>query len=244
MWPTAILLKDMNAESQSETEAQQRPPLSALEARVLGCLIEKEFTTPDTYPLTLNATINACNQRNNRAPLFSVGATEVEATLEALRHRQLVSYFSGADARVAKFKQKLDAVYPMESAARALMGELLLRGAQTTAALRANAERMQPMPDAAEVEAILGELAGRPAGALVRKLPRQPGQKEARWVQLLTGEPSEDVTTGETAAGERGEREPLKVTLALPPETEARLAALEAAVTTLRRELDELRARG
>lgn len=208
--------------------------LSALEARVLGCLIEKEFATPDIYPLTLNALVNACNQRSNRDPLMDVLAREVEAALELLRQKRLAVVFAGADARVPKFKQKLDAVYPMSTAARALLGELLLRGPQTLAGLRSNTERLQPMPAAAEFEALLAELTQRSAGALVRQLPRQPGQKETRWAQLLTGEPV--VTTG---AGV--EPEPLKVTLTLPSEVERRLAALEAEVVGLRAELARLR---
>ena len=214
--------------------------LSPLEARVLGCLIEKEFTTPDVYPLTLNALVNACNQRNNRSPVLSVGEAEVRAALEHLREKQLVTHFAGADARVPKYRQKLEVVYPMEPVARALMAELLLRGAQTTAALRSNADRMQPMPDQAEVEAVLSDLAQRPAGALVRKLSRQSGQKEARWVQLLTGEPADEPAV---AAGGDGpaRTEPLKVALTLPPEAEARIAALETEVANLREDLVRLR---
>ena len=223
--------------------ASAGPLLSPLEARVLGSLIEKEFTTPDVYPLTLNALVNACNQRNNRSPVIAVGETEVKAAIEQLREKQLVTYFAGADARVPKFRQKLEVVHPMEPVARALMGELLLRGAQTTAGLRANAERMQPMPDVAEVEVLLSELAERPSGALVRKLPRQPGQKEARWSQLLTGEPAEGAEAAVAMTGEGGGRaEPLKVALALPPEAEARISTLETSVAELREELARLRA--
>ena len=227
-------------------------PLSPLAARVLGCLIEKEFTTPDVYPLTLNALVNACNQRSNRDPVMDAGAREVEAALEQLRLKHLAVLFSGADARVPKFKQKLDAVHPMSPAARALLGELLLRGPQTLAGLRANSERMQPMPAMEEFEPLVAELTQRPAGALARQLPRQPGQKEARWTQLLTGEPvatkqggatsavaaaMADRPSGVSATGE----EPLKVTLALPPEAERRLAALESEVMNLRAELARLR---
>jgi uncharacterized protein YceH (UPF0502 family) len=209
-------------------------PLPALEARVLGCLIEKEFTTPDAYPLTLNALVNACNQRSNRDPVMDTGAREVEVALEELRLKHLAVLFSGADARVPKFKQKLDAVYPMSPPARALLAELLLRGPQTLAGLRANSERMQPMPPMEKFEPLMAELTQRSAGALVRQLPRQPGQKEVRWVQLLTGEPV-------AAAAPAATSEPLKVTLTLPPEAERRLAALEAEVVHLRAELARLR---
>jgi uncharacterized protein YceH (UPF0502 family) len=207
-------------------------PLSLLAARVLGCLIEKEFATPDLYPLTLNALVNACNQKSNREPVMEVMGREVEAALDELRQQHLAAVFAGADARVPKYKQKLDAVHPMEPAARALLGELLLRGPQTTASLRGNAGRLQPMPVAAELEVILTELACRTSGAIVRKLPRQPGQKEARWVQLLTGEPAADPA----AAAER-----VTVNVTLPPEAERRLAALEAEVVQLRAEISRLK---
>src|ERR1700712_4611719 len=136
----------------------ERPPLSPLEARVLGCLIEKEFTTPDIYPLSMNALVNACNQRNNRAPLLSVSAREVEAATDQLRQRRLVTLLAGADARVAKFRQTLDNTYPLEPAARALLGDLLRRGPQPAAGLRSNSERLQPMPDAVEFEQLLNDL--------------------------------------------------------------------------------------
>lgn len=218
--------------SVSLSEPKEGASLSALAARVLGCLIEKELATPDIYPLTMNALVNACNQKSNRDPVIDVSAREVEAALDELRQQRLATVFAGADARVAKYRQKIDEVYPMETAARALLGELLLRGAQTTAGLRANAERLHPMPALAECELILSELAGRASGPLVRKLPRQPGQKEARWAQLLTGEPA---TTG------GGGVEPVSVTMTLPPEVERRLVALEEEVGRLRGELAELR---
>lgn len=209
--------------------------LSTLEARVLGCLIEKELATPDIYPLTLNALVNACNQRSNRDPVMDVGPREVEAAIELLRQKRLVVLFGGAEARVPKFKQKMDAVYPLSPAARALLGELLLRGPQTLAGLRSNTERLHSLPTGAEFDALMAELAERPSGALVRALPRQPGQKEVRWAQLLTGEP----LAAAIATAPAGE--PLKVTFSLPPEAEQRLAALETEVAALRTELAALR---
>jgi uncharacterized protein YceH (UPF0502 family) len=215
------------------------PPvaLDALEARVLGCLIEKEATTPDVYPLSLNALVNACNQKNNRAPVMALGEREVEGALDRLRGRALVTAFSGANARAIRYKHRFGERFPVEPLAQAMLAELMLRGPQTTASLRGNCERMAPVPDLAGCEALLVHLAER-AEPLVRKLPRQPGQKEARWVQLLTGEPS-----AEDLAGGEGAREPLKVAVAmtLPPEVEARLTALETEVTTLKTELARLR---
>jgi len=216
--------------------------LSALEARVLGCLIEKELTTPDVYPLTLNALVNACNQKSNRDPVMEVTAREVEAALEELRLKHLAILFSGADARVPKFKQKLDAVYPMATAARALLGELLLRGPQTLAGLRANSERMSTMPPAEEFEAMVNaDLVQRPSGALVRQLPRQPGQKETRWAQLLTGEPALSELRRDSSGGSAPREEPVRVTVALPTQVEQRLAALEAEMDQLRTEVARLK---
>ncbi|MFT3867586.1 MAG: DUF480 domain-containing protein [Nibricoccus sp.] len=209
-------------------------PLTAFEARVLGCLIEKEMATPEYYPLTLNSLVAACNQKSNRDPVLNVGATEVEAALEGLRNRRLASVFAGAEARVPKHKHTLDLVLPLERAAVALLAELLLRGPQTTASLRGNAERLCPLPvDLAEIETLLTDLAARPAGGLVQKLPRQPGQKEARWAQRLTG--NNPVSTANEPA-------PLMVSLTLPPEAEKRFAALEAEVVSLRAELAKLKA--
>ena len=234
----------MNTDSPPLTDSAPAPaapapaelPLSGLEARVLGCLIEKEFTTPDIYPLTLNSLINACNQRSNRSPILSIETRELEVALEQLRQRRLVTLFSGADARVAKFRQTLDNAYPVSAESRALLAELLLRGAQTAAGLRANSERMLALPDLPAVEDLLAELASRPGAPLVRKLPRQPGQKEARWVQLLTGEPAIEEPEASAPAA------PLTVRLTLPPEAEQRFAALEAEVARLNAELVRLRA--
>ncbi|MFZ5496323.1 MAG: YceH family protein [Verrucomicrobiota bacterium] len=211
--------------------------LDALEARVLGCLIEKEATTPDVYPLSLNALVNACNQKNNRAPVMELGEREVEGALDRLRGRRLVTAFSGANARAIKYKHRFGERFPVEPLAQAMVAELLLRGPQTTAGLRGNCERMAAVPDLAGCEALLVHLSGG-AEPLVRKLPRQTGQKEARWAQLLTGEP-----TAEDLAGAEGAREPLQVAVAmtLPPEVEKRLATLEAEVAGLKSELARLR---
>jgi uncharacterized protein YceH (UPF0502 family) len=213
--------------------------IDLLEARVLGCLIEKEATTPDVYPLSLNALVNACNQKNNRFPVMEVGEGELEGALDRLREKRLATAFSGTNARAIKYKHRFADRFPVEPLAQAMVAELLLRGPQTTAGLRGNCERLAAVPDLAGCETLLTHLTGG-SEPLVRKLPRQPGQKEARWTQLLTGEPApEDATSSADAP-----REPLKVAVAmtLPPEVEARLAALESEVTTLKAELARLRA--
>ncbi|BET65967.1 YceH family protein [Opitutales bacterium ASA1] len=230
----------MHASSDSSAPANSSQPLSPLEARVLGCLIEKELTTPEYYPLSLNALVNACNQKSNRHPVLAVGPREVETALDGLRQLRLAGLFAGADARVAKYKQTLDLVYPMETADRVVLCELLLRGPQTPGELRGRCERMHPFPDVAAVEAALERLAGRPAGPLVKRLPRQSGQKEVRSAQLLTGEPDLDGASAGSAPDSSPDA-PLAVSLRLPPEAEARIAALENDVATLRAQLADLR---
>jgi uncharacterized protein YceH (UPF0502 family) len=208
--------------------------LTLLEARVLGCLIEKELTTPDIYPLTLNSLVNACNQRSNRDPVMDVSSRETETALDGLRSKKLATLFSGADARVFKYRQTLDLVYPVDVAARVVLCELLIRGPQTAAELRIRTERMHKLTGE-EVEHILQELATRPAGALTRRMPRQPGQKELRWAQLLTGEPLlAAIAESSPAAG--------VVSFTIPASAlESRVTALEADVVQLRNELAALK---
>jgi hypothetical protein len=207
---------------------------------VLGCLIEKELTTPEYYPLSLNALVNACNQKSNRDPVISAAAREVGIALESLRQLRLAALFAGADARVPKYKQALDLVHPMETEDRVVLCELLLRGPQTGGELRGRCERMHPFSDVASIEAALARLAGRTAGALAVRLPRLAGQKEARWAQLLTGEPQVDASATAEAA-RTAPATPLTVEVRLPPEAESRFAALEAEVAALRQSVSELR---
>lgn len=208
--------------------------LSALEARVLGCLIEKELATPDIYPLTLNSLVNACNQRSNRDPVMEVSAREVEGAIDGLRAKKLATLFSGADARVFKYRQTLDLVYPMDISARVVLCELFIRGPQTTAELRIRTERMHRLM-LEEVEAVLEELAARATGALARRMARQPGQKELRWVQLLSGEPSRSLQS----------EPPIATAVAASPlagpSLEPRVSALETELAQLRGELAALR---
>ena len=203
--------------------------LSGVAARALGCLIEKEFATPDIYPLTLNALTNACNQRSNREPVMSLSEADVVAGLDELRVQKLAVIFTGADSRVPKYKHKLEQVFPMDDASRALLCELLVRGPQTAASLRANSERLSRQPSPGEFEALLAELAARKCGALVQKLPRQTGQKEARWIQLLTGAPALQA-------------EPETLVRPAPSDLERRVTELEELVKQLALEMAGLRA--
>lgn len=222
------------------------PVLSLMEARVLGCLMEKEATTPDVYPLSLNSLVNACNQKSNRSPLMSVGEEEVSAAIELLRGKHLLTLFSGANARAIKYRHRFPEIWPIETAAQAMLCELMLRGPQTAAGLRGNCERLAAVPDLAEFEELLSDLAARQGDALVQKLPRQPGQKESRWATLVV-EGAEQLLAsdgevgGATSAGPTTARASVGVELKLPAAAEARIASLEAQVVELREEIAALR---
>lgn len=197
--------------------------LTPLEARILGVLIEKSKTTPDVYPLTVNGLAAGCNQKTSRDPVMNLTEGEIQASLEELRGRLLVIESYGASGRVLRYAHNFARVYGVASAAVDLLAVLMLRGPQTASELRANCERLHHFADASAVEAYLDELASREAGPLARKLPRQPGAREPRWVHLLCGEPASLPTAG--AADEASE-----------------LADLKARVERLERELAELRA--
>jgi len=167
--------------------ADNQATLSFLEARILGVLIEKEKTTPDAYPLTLNSLTAGCNQKSARDPVTSVSDSEVQAALEDLRGRVLVLETYGASGRVLRYAHNFGRVYGVPAASVALLAVLILRGAQTISELRANSERLYRFDDASSVEAYLEELATRSSGPLVTRLPRQAGAREQRWAHLLCG---------------------------------------------------------
>lgn len=167
--------------------ADNQATLSFLEARILGVLIEKEKTTPDAYPLTLNSLTAGCNQKSARDPVTSVSDSEVQAALEDLRGRVLVLETYGASGRVLRYAQNFGRVYGVPAASVALLAVLVLRGPQTISELRANSERLYRFDDASSVEAYLEELATRSSGPLVTRLPRQAGAREQRWAHLLCG---------------------------------------------------------
>lgn len=210
------------------------PPLDAIEARVLGCLIEKELTTPDYYPLSLNALVNACNQLSNREPVMTLSEPDVNRALDKLRDKRLAVVITGGDSRVFKFAHKVREIFELNSAQTALLCVLLLRGPQTVGELRGRTGRMHEFADLADVQTTLGSLATRdePLIPLVAVLPRQPGTKEARYTHLLSGAPA--------AALAPAASEPAAFTAPLSSDT-TRLAQLEADNADLKRQLADLR---
>ena len=161
--------------------------LNEIEARIVGALVEKQLTTPEYYPLTLNALVNACNQKNNREPVVSYDDKIVSDAIERLRDRNLVYVFYGSTSRVPKYKHMLPSVYELEPSETAVMCVMLLRGPQTLGELRTRTERLYEFSNLGEVQETLDGLARRDE-PLVIKLPVQPGQKEARFAHLLSGE--------------------------------------------------------
>ena len=206
--------------------------LSAIEARVLGVLVEKQHTVPDSYPLSLNAIVTGCNQKSSRDPVMEVSDTQAQEALDGLRGRSLVIESSGS--RVPRYEHNVERVLQVPSPSAALLAVLMLRGPQTAGELRINCDRLHKFADISAVDGFLQELAARPAGALVVELPRQPGSRENRWAHLLSGTP--DVETHAPAAA------PSKESGALA-QLEARVAALEAKVAELAERVAQARVR-
>ncbi len=202
--------------------------LSPIEARILGALIEKELTTPEYYPLTLNSLTNACNQKSNRDPVMTLEEVDLVRALDKLKLKGCARQ-SGEGGRVPKYCHSLGEKLPPPELA--ILAELLLRGPQTLGELRGRAERMSPFADLAAVEETLRELEEF-SPPLVALLPRQPGQKEQRYAHLLSGEPQ--LTASDRQAPPEAAR--LKVM-----EEDERIGALEAEVAALRAEVAELR---
>ena len=209
------------------------PTLSLLETRVLGTLVEKQHTVPDTYPLTLNALVSGCNQKSSRMPVMEVAEAEVQVALDSLRSANLVIESSGG--RVARYSHNLERVLQIPSQAGALLTVLMLRGPQTPGELRINSERLHRFADISAVEAFLQELAARPAGPLVAQLPRLPGARENRWAHLLSGAPKAEAPAGEARPDEEppslGEIAALKAQVARLDSEVATLKALVARIT-------------
>jgi uncharacterized protein YceH (UPF0502 family) len=208
--------------------------LTPYEARVIGCLIEKEITTPEQYPLSLNALTNACNQKSNRDPVLDLDEASVQQTVDALGKKRLVMEKSGFGSRVAKYRHRFCNTEfgslqfsPQE---RGIICVLLLRGAQTPGELRTRTQRLCEFSDVHEVEAVLEQLMERDDGPLVRRLPREAGKREARYMHCFSPA-TQDLDYPATAAGaEQG-----------ASSDSERLAGLEQRVNELQAELEQLK---
>ncbi len=214
--------------------------LTPTEARVLGALIEKEITTPEYYPLSLNALVNACNQKNNREPVMALDEVEVRHALHGLEDAHLAGPVRG-DGRVPKFEHRTQEVFNFTRGEVAVICVLLLRGPQTPGELRGRTERMYKFDELSDVQAVLQKLMSREP-ALVNVLPRQPGTKEARYAHLLSGDiqtfepaPTSTHASAYSSASSSSSRAPED------SEMQERMAQLEAEVAILTRELGELR---
>jgi uncharacterized protein len=177
------------------------PALSLLETRVLGVLVEKQHTVPDSYPLTLNALVSGANQKTARDPVIEASEPEVQAAVDHLKSLSLLMESSGG--RVMRYAQNVGKVLGVPPQSVALLTVLFLRGPQTAGELRINSERLHKFGDILSVEGFLNELAERKEGALVRELPRQPGTRETRWAHLVSGEaaiPAQAVVTDPAGA--------------------------------------------
>jgi len=212
--------------------------LTEAEVRVLGALVEKEITTPEYYPLSVNALMNACNQKSNREPVMTLDEEAVRQALRSMSEQALVRS-AGGDSRVAKFEHRLNELYNFHRHEIAVLCVLMLRGPQTPGELRTRAERMYAFEDLEAVHAALNLLMRREP-ALVKVLPRQPGTKESRYMHLLAGDraPSAEVPPSIAIAQAAG---PAMGTVRAEEGSGQRIAQLEADVDELRRELETLR---
>jgi uncharacterized protein len=202
------------------------PLLTPLEIRVLGVLAEKQLTTPDYYPLSLNALVAGCNQKSSRDPVMNVSEDDVQGALDTLKERKLVTNSWGASRRVVRYSHNLPQVLDMDAGTTALVATLMLRGPQTAGELRTACERMYRFADLSSVDAYLNEMAVRTKGPLVVKLAKQPGSREHRWAHLLGGPVDAAAATS-----------------APVPDSESAgsIATLQAEVVALRDEVAELR---
>jgi hypothetical protein len=205
--------------------------LTPIEARVLGCLLEKERTTPENYPISLNALVAACNQTTSRDPVTAYDQSAVEEGIEGLRGKKLVTAVFGGGSRVQKYRHNLPEYFELDRCDAAVMCVLLLRGPQTAGELRSRTERLFHFATFEELEGCLAGLE-RGDSPLIKLLPQQPGQKERRYVQLFSTEPEEGWPSVFSQEAPRP-----------AARDDSRLAALEAEVTALRGEVAELRVR-
>lgn len=200
--------------------------LTPVQVRILGCLVEKERTTPDNYPLTVNALLNACNQTTNRHPIVTFTEATVQNALENLRAADLLRIDFSRSNRAEKYRHVLDQVLDAGDAELALLGVLMVRGPQTSAELRARTERLHRFADQAALDTTLARLANR-AEPLVVRLPPGPGLKEPRWAHLLSGDVVAEAVIVPPGPASTGRAD--------------RIDALESAVASLTADLDRLR---
>jgi uncharacterized protein len=211
--------------------------LSPIEARVVGCLIEKQITTPDQYPLSLNALVNACNQKSNRDPLMSADETAIQTTLDHLIRKHLVIEKSGFGSRVPKYQHRFCntefGTLKFTPQELAIVCELLVRGPQTPGELRTRAARMASFSEVGQVDTALESLSSRADGPFVVRLPREPGRRDSRYAHLFSGAVTIPALTEDSITGP---------SMASAP-TPSRLERLEKEVQQLRDELNEIKAR-
>jgi uncharacterized protein len=211
--------------------------LSPVEARVIGCLIEKQITTPDQYPLSLNALVNACNQKSNRDPPMSADEPAIQATLDHLIRKHLVIEKSGFGSRVPKYQHRFcnTEFGPLKFTPQelAIVCELLVRGPQTPGELRTRAARMAPFSEVGQVETVLESLSSRADGPFVVRLPREPGRRDSRYAHLFSGAVTIPAQTEESITAPSMPSAP----------TASRLERLEEEVRELKEELKHIKAR-
>jgi uncharacterized protein YceH (UPF0502 family) len=221
----------MSYSSVTNLDGERKPPklpareLDAVEVRILGALIEKQLATPEYYPLTLNALVAACNQKSSRDPVMELSEDNVQRALDRLQDEKLVWKVLGG--RATRYDHNLDATWQLDRPAKAIVGLLFLRGAQTAGELRSRSDRMHEFATIEDIEATLHRLA-----PMVQEIPRRPGQKEARWMQTLSGTAVPAAPAEESVADVRG-GEPLS----------SRVQRLEEQVAALGAELRELKAK-
>ena len=222
--------------------------LSAIEARIIGSLIEKQITTPDQYPLSLNALVSACNQKSNREPLMQLDEAAVKAAVDGLARRHMVVEKSGFGSRVPKYQHIFCNTEfgslkftPQETA---IVCELLLRGPQTPGELRGRVPRMAELPDPTVIESLLAALAARAEGPIVAQLSREPGRRDSRWAQLFEEQPAAVAPDPASEPAPAMQPSPRATPSASPPQgpdLQARVERLESELAELRVQLELLR---
>jgi len=211
------------------------PPLSLLQTRVLGVLVEKQLTVPDTYPLTLNALVSGCNQKSSRDPVIEASEDEVQSAVDQLKSLSLVMESSGG--RVMRYAHNVQRVLELPAQAVAILTLLMLRGPQTAGELRIHTERLHRFSDISAVEGFLHELEARAGGGLVMELPRQAGARETRWSHLLSGAPQVSTPVEAAPAPDRVAVGELAAHRATVDDLRAQLLAMRADVDRLLTEL-------